>query len=105
MATEEILMAGVRVGGDRQELHEAIRRHSQEAARQVKEHGRPNDLIERLQGDPLFASVDLSATLDARRYIGRAPEQVDAFLRDVVEPIRERYREDLAAAASGEVRV
>jgi adenylosuccinate lyase len=97
MATEEILMAGVRAGGDRQELHERIRVHSQEAARQVKEHGLPNDLLARLAGDPAFASVDLTAALEPGRYVGRAPEQVDAFVREVVEPIQERYREALVS--------
>jgi adenylosuccinate lyase len=104
LATEEILMAGVQAGGDRQELHEAIRRHSQEAGREVKEHGRPNDLLERLRSDPAFAQVDLGAALDARRYVGRAPEQVTAFVRDVVEPIRARHRAALAVSG-GEVRV
>ena len=91
MATEEILMAGVQMGGDRQELHELIRVHSQAAAQQVKEHGRVNDLLDRLKGDSAFASVDLSNALDARRFVGRAPEQVDAFIANVVEPIRQRY--------------
>ena len=96
MATEEILMAGVRNGGDRQDLHERIRVHSQEAARQVKELGLANDLIARLQDDPAFAGVDLAGTLDAKRYIGRAAQQVDTFLADIVAPIRERYRDALA---------
>ncbi|MGD0899525.1 MAG: adenylosuccinate lyase, partial [Thermoguttaceae bacterium] len=61
MATENILMAGVAAGGDRQDLHERIRRHSQAAAAVVKEQGRPNDLIERLAADPAFAKVDLGA--------------------------------------------
>lgn len=99
MATEEILMAGVRAGGDRQDLHERIRQHSQAAAREVKEHGRENDLRSRLQTDPAFASVDLSQTLDPHRYIGRAPEQVGTFVRDVVMPIRERYADELSARA------
>ena len=93
MATEEILMAGVQTGGDRQELHERIRVHSQSAAAQVKQHGKPNDLIERLRDDPAFAEVDLSAALNASRYIGRAPEQVDTFLADVVSPILARRNE------------
>jgi adenylosuccinate lyase len=92
MATEEILMAGVRAGGDRQELHEVIRRHSQDAAVVVKVAGKPNDLIERLRKDPAFANVNLGQVLDARQYVGRAPEQVDAFLEKVVAPIRERYK-------------
>ncbi len=95
MATEEILMAGVLVGGNRQELHERIRVHSQAAAREVKEQGRPNDLLDRLRADSAFAAVDLGNALDARRFIGRAPEQVDSFIAQVVEPIRERYADQL----------
>jgi adenylosuccinate lyase len=91
MATEEILMAAVRAGGDRQELHERIRRHSQAAAEQVKLYGSPNDLIERLRADAAFKSVDLATVLDARRFIGRAPEQVTRFASEVVEPVRRRY--------------
>jgi adenylosuccinate lyase len=103
MATEEILMAGVQAGGDRQDLHERIRVHSQEAARQVKAEGLPNDLISRLQEDEGFAGVDLTGALDAKKYIGRAPEQVDAFLRDIVQPIREKYAAE--AELSGDVTV
>ncbi len=95
MATEEILMAGVEVGGDRQDLHEKIRVHSQEASRVVKEQGLPNDLIERLSKDDAFAKIDLAATLDARRYIGRSPEQVDQFITALVDPIREKYASEL----------
>jgi adenylosuccinate lyase len=90
LATEEILMAGVRAGGDRQVLHERIRVHSQEAARRVKDEGAPNDLFERLKSDRAFAGVDLEGALDARKFVGRAPEQVDAFVRDIVNPIRSR---------------
>ena len=95
MASENILMAAVAAGGDRQDLHERIRRHSQEAARVVKEEGRPNDLLERLTGDAAFAGVDLDEVLDPRGLVGRSPEQVDEFIADVVEPIRARYRDDL----------
>jgi adenylosuccinate lyase len=95
LATEEILMAGVRAGGDRQVLHERIRVHSQEAARQVKDEGVANDLFARLKADPAFAGVDLADALDARKFVGRAPEQVDAFVRDVVDPILARHRADL----------
>ena len=90
MATEDILMAAVQAGGDRQDLHERIRVHSQSAAAEVKQHGRPNDLLERRRGDKAFAAVDLSDVLDPVRYIGRAPQQVDAFVRDVIEPLRTR---------------
>jgi adenylosuccinate lyase len=99
MATEEILMAGVQAGGDRQVLHEVIREHSQAAADQVKREGLPNDLLDRLQRDPAFSSVDLSGALNAGRFVGRAPEQVDSFLRMHVEPIRQKYRADLVGSA------
>ena len=87
MATENILMAAVAAGGDRQDLHERIRVHSLEAARQVKQEGLPNDLLARIAADPAFAAADLAATLDPRRFVGRAPEQVDEFLAEVVEPL------------------
>lgn len=95
MATEEIMMAGVRAGGDRQDLHESIRVHSQAAAAEVKQNALPNDLIGRLQKDVAFDSIDLASTLDAKKYIGRAPEQVNAFLEEQVGPVRERYAEEL----------
>ena len=95
MATEEIMMAGVRAGGDRQDLHESIRVHSQAAAAEVKQNALPNDLIGRLQKDAAFDSIDLASTLDAKKYIGRAPEQVNAFLEEQVGPVRERYAEEL----------
>jgi len=101
MATEEILMAGVQQGGDRQELHERIRVHSQAAGREVKEFGRSNDLIARLKDDPGFSKVDVGATLDARRYIGRAPQQVTEFVEEFVKPIRNKYSEDLQRATEG----
>jgi len=91
MATENILMAGVAAGGDRQELHERIRRHSQAAAAVVKNEGGENDLLARLAADPAFAKVDLAATLDPSQFVGRAPQQVDEFLAEVVEPILARY--------------
>ncbi|MBN1764246.1 MAG: adenylosuccinate lyase [Sedimentisphaerales bacterium] len=92
MATENIIMAGVKAGGDRQELHEAIRRHSLAAGIQVKQHGKPNDLIERLKGDALFSKIDFKNTLKVEKYIGRAPQQVDDFLRNVVTPIKRKSR-------------
>ena len=70
MATEEILMAGVRAGGDRQALHEVIRRHSQAAAKQVKELGQSNDLMTRLAGEPTFSGIDLGNVLDPVQYVG-----------------------------------
>ncbi len=96
MATEEILMAAVKAGGDRQELHERIRAHSMEAARQVKEQGGENDLFERLAADPAFAAVKpmLPDLLDPARFVGRAPSQVEEFLGEVVRPMLAE-REDL----------
>ena len=96
MATENILMAAVEAGGDRQDLHEHIRQHSVAAANVVKIEGGENDLLERLRKDPAFASVDIDAEMDPSKFVGRAPEQVDEFIAEVVEPIRARYA-DLAA--------
>ena len=89
MATENILMAAVKAGGDRQALHEKIRQHSHEAARQVKVEGGTNDLLVRLKADPAFSKVDIDAELEPSRFIGRAPEQVDEFLLQYVRPILE----------------
>jgi adenylosuccinate lyase len=88
LATEEVLMAGVRAGGDRQDLHEGVRVHSREAARQVKAEGRANPLLQLIADDPLFAAIVdlLPGLLDPSRFIGRAPEQVDEFLAGEVEP-------------------
>ncbi|KPK64624.1 MAG: adenylosuccinate lyase [Planctomycetes bacterium SM23_32] len=87
MATENVLMAAVRAGGDRQELHERIRRHAMAAAEQVKQGGR-NDLLDRIRADDAFAAVsgELDDLLEPSRFVGRAPEQVDEFLREVAGP-------------------
>jgi adenylosuccinate lyase len=88
MATEQLIVRAVEAGGDRQVIHEIIRRHSVEAATAMKNNGSANDLLERLAGDTDFPrSVDLNAAADPRRYVGRAPEQVDEFLEEVVDPI------------------
>lgn len=105
MATEEILMAGVQQGGDRQELHERIRVHSLASARLMKEEGVPSDLLERLAGDPAFAGIDLTQALDPARFTGRAPQQVEEFLRDFVAPVRARYADLLAADSQAELKV
>jgi len=96
MASENILMAAVKQGGDRQALHEVIREHSQAAAHRVKAEGAENDLLERLRGDANFTGINLDDVLDPAKFIGRAPQQVDAFLADVVAPIRERYAKAIA---------
>jgi adenylosuccinate lyase len=95
MATENILMAAVKAGGNRQDLHEKIRQHSHAAAAQVKQFGKPNDLIDRLKADKAFGKVDLGAVLNPKAYIGRAPQQVDEFTNQVVSPIRRKYRKEL----------
>ncbi len=95
MATEEILMAGVKAGGDRQALHERIRQHSQAAAAQVKQFGKPNDLIDRLKSDDAFAKIDIAKLLDPKRFTGRADRQVDEFIKSSVQPVRRRYKKDL----------
>lgn len=93
MASEYILMAAVARGGDRQSLHEAIRRHSQQAAAEVKLNGRPNDLIDRLKSDPLFENLDWRQLLRPEAFVGRAPQQVAEFVQEFVEPIRTQYRD------------
>ncbi len=99
MATENILMAGVKAGGNRQELHEKIRQHSQAAAEQVKKFGKKNDLIERLKADKTFGKVDFKRVLNPKDYVGRAAQQVDEFITDVVAPIRRKYRKQLGRKA------
>ena len=106
MATENIMMDAVKAGGNRQELHERIRVHAVAAGRTVKEEGKPNDLIDRIAGDPAFGLTreEICAKLDPAAYIGRCPEQVDAFLADCVAPVRERYA-DLLSDQKAELRV
>jgi len=99
MATENILMAATARGADRQAAHEQIRRHSQAAAQRVKNGAADNDLLPRLAADPLFQGLDLTAVLAPALYVGRAPQQVDRFLRAVVTPIRRRYRQQLGMKA------
>jgi adenylosuccinate lyase len=96
MATEELIVASVRAGGDRQAAHERIRGHSLAAAQAMKDGAERNDMLDRLAADPSsgLSSDDLRAVSDPARYVGRAPRQVDEFLREVVDPI-------LAAAPAG----
>jgi adenylosuccinate lyase len=102
MATENILMAAVSAGGDRQTLHEKIRQHSQAAAAVVKQEGGNNDLLARLKADKAFAAVNLESAVDPISLVGRSREQVDEFLAEVVAPIRARYG---AATSAASVRV
>ena len=108
MASEAILMHAVRSGGDRQQLHERIRIHSLEAARRTKEDGAPPDLLERIAGDPSFGltAAELEELMDPRRFVGRAPEQVDRFLESWVEPALASYEDrTVTQVGAPEVRV
>ncbi|MCC9605623.1 adenylosuccinate lyase [Blastopirellula sp. JC732] len=96
MASENILMAAVKAGGDRQELHEKIRVHSINAGAIVKNEGKPNDLLQRLQADEDFPEIDMEKVLEPSQYVGRSPEQVDEFLANIVAPIRSRFESQLA---------
>lgn len=97
MATENILMEAVKKGGDRQELHEEIRKLSMEASRQVKEKGKKNNLIERILRSDKFnmAKEEILDLIDPKNFIGRAPEQVEEFINDYIDPILDKYKDDL----------
>lgn len=94
MATENIMMAAVKKGGDRQELHERIRVHSMDAGRVVKVEGKPNDLIDRIAADEAFGMTkeEIMATMKPENFVGRAPEQVVEFIEAEVKPIVEKYK-------------
>jgi adenylosuccinate lyase len=93
LASEHLMMEAVKAGGDRQSVHEALRVHAREAARIIKQEGGRNTLRERLQADPAFAAVagKFEELFEPRRYVGRAPEQVDEFLAEEVEPVLRRH--------------
>ena len=101
MATENIMMDAVKAGGDRQELHEKIRTLSMEAGRNVKEKGLDNNLIELIAADPAFNLTldELKKTMDPSRYTGRAKEQVEEFLNEVIRPVLEENKEILGVKA------
>lgn len=99
LATENILMAAVARGGDRQHLHEVIRQHSHAVTAALKAGAEKNDLLERLRADPALASLDWGAVLNPIHFVGRAPQQVDEFIAQEVEPIRQRYRHFLNQTA------
>jgi adenylosuccinate lyase len=105
MATESILMAAVQKGGDRQELHELIRVHSHAAAHRMKMLDGRNDLLDRIGADPAFAQVQdqLATLVDPGAFVGRAPEQVDDFLNEIIEPCLAKRTE--MVAADGEIKV
>ena len=96
MATENIMMEAVKRGGNRQELHEALREHSHAAARKVKLEGGANDLIDRIVADPLFSlsREEIDAQMAPEKYVGRAPSQVTEFLRDEIAPLLAKYPDE-----------
>jgi adenylosuccinate lyase len=98
-------MAAVAAGGDRQDLHERIRQHSQAAAARVKQQGRENDLLRRLAEDQAFGAVDWDNVLDTAQFVGRAPQQVDEFLAEIVTPIRQRLGASRRSSDGEDVRV
>lgn len=106
MATENLMMRAAKRGGDRQDLHERVRVHSIEAGRQVKQHGLPNDLMDRIAADPAFGVTreELEEDLRPELYVGRAPAQVDEFLDEWVAPVLARYP-DAAGDAAPELKV
>ena len=101
MATENIMMDAVKQGGNRQELHEKIRQLSMEAGKTVKEEGKDNNLVDLIAADPAFGLTkeQIEANLKPELYVGRAPRQVDVFLRDVVRPILDDNKEELGVKA------
>ena len=101
MATENIMMDAVKAGGDRQELHERIRELSMEAGRNVKVEGKENNLLELIAADPAFnmSLEDLQKTMEPSRYTGRAQVQVEAFLKNVVQPVLDENKEILGMTA------
>ena len=101
MATENIMMDAVKAGGDRQELHERIRELSLEAGRTVKAEGKDNNLLELIAADPSFNLTleELKKTMDPKKYVGRAPQQVEEFLDEVIRPVLEENKDLLGIKA------
>jgi len=101
MATENIMMDAVKAGGDRQELHERIRVHSMAAGKVVKEEGKENDLLERIAADPAFGMTmeQLQDIMKPENFVGRAPEQTEEYVRDVVDPMLKENEDILGMQA------
>lgn len=106
MGTEEILMNAVLKGGDRQELHEKIRVYSMEAGKEVKEYGRPNDLVDRIANDATFGLTkeEILHILNPDNLCGRAPKQVEDFIKNQVDPVLAKY-EHITKGLKVEVKV
>jgi adenylosuccinate lyase len=91
MATENVIMAGAVAGQSRQELHERVRQHSHAAALRMKQQGESNDLLERMRADPLLGPFVPAGEIDPAAYVGRAPEQVDELVAEVLDPLLEQH--------------
>ncbi|MBL8887729.1 MAG: adenylosuccinate lyase [Phycisphaerales bacterium] len=115
MATENIMMECVKLGGDRQHYHELIRQHAQAAGLRVKQEGLDNDLLDRLKNDknfwstkrggPLSAELNWDGVMDPMKYVGRSVEQTERFIKEVVEPLREQYKDAIATLGKSGPRV
>jgi adenylosuccinate lyase len=100
MATENLIMAAVAAGADRQDVHEVIRVHSHEVTKRIKEGvGVSTELFDRLKAEAAFKGVDFTVATDAKQFVGRSPEQVTEFVEMEVEPIRRRYADKLGQKA------
>jgi adenylosuccinate lyase len=99
LVTENVLMAAVARGGNRQDLHERIRRHSHAATARLKSEGGRNDLLDRLEADQAFTGVDFAQFRNPASLVGRAPQQVDEFLEQAIAPVRQRYAPLLGQSA------
>jgi adenylosuccinate lyase len=101
MATENIMMDAVKAGGDRQELHEKIRTYSMEAGKQVKQEGKPNNLLELIAADPAFHRTldELKSLMDPKLYVGRAPQQTEEFISEIIKPILDENADILGLTA------
>lgn len=107
MATENIIMQGVKAGGDRQKLHEAIRTHSMQTSKRIKEEGLDNNLIDSLKNAPEFANIShtFDDILDPKKYTGRASQQVQEFVNDVVNPLLQANSSMLDSSQKFEIKV
>ena len=101
MATENIMMDAVKNGGNRQELHEKIRQLSMQAGKTVKEEGKENNLVDLIAADPSFGLTkeDIEKNLKPELYVGRAPRQVEVYLKDVVNPVLDAHKDELGVKA------
>ena len=101
MATENIMMDATKAGGDRQELHEKIRQYSMEAGAVVKKEGKPNDLLQRIAADPAFGRTleELESLMEPSLYVGRAPQQTEEYISEVIQPILDANKQELGLSA------